>query len=177
MEPFLGQIQSFGFGFAPVGWALCNGQILSISQNTALFSLLGTYYGGDGTTTFALPDFRGRIPVSMGQGGGLSNYNIGEQTGTESVTLNLNQMPMHNHMMLASSAAGNQSNPIGNMPATLQPPLGAFWVPPDKTAAPAVAMDANAISYVGGSLPHENRMPALAISFIIALKGVFPSRN
>lgn len=176
-QPYLGEIRMFAGNFAPRYNAYCAGQLMGIQQNSALFSLLGTYYGGDGTTTFALPDFRGRIPVSMGQGGGLSNYNIGEQTGTESVTLNLNQMPMHNHMMLASSAAGNQSNPIGNMPATLQPPLGAFWVPPDKTAAPAVAMDANAISYVGGSLPHENRMPALAISFIIALKGVFPSRN
>jgi microcystin-dependent protein len=176
-QPYLGEIRMFAGNFAPRYNAYCAGQLMSIQQNSALFSLLGTYYGGDGTTTFALPDFRGRIPVSMGQGNALSNYNIGQQTGTESVTIVTGQMPMHNHMMMVSSSPGNLSNPVGNMPATLQAPLGAFWVPPDKAAAPAVAMDPAAISMVGNNLPHENRMPAMAISIIIALNGVFPSRN
>ena len=112
-EPFLGQIMLVGFNFAPVGWALCNGQILSITQNTALFSLLGTTYGGNGTTTFALPDLRGRAAVGFGQGPGLSNYDLGQSTGTETVTLTVGQMPAHNHMVAANAANGNVSSPSG----------------------------------------------------------------
>src|SRR4029450_8443462 len=116
MEPFLGQIQLFGFGWAPVGWALCNGQLLSISSNTALFSLLGTTYGGNGQTTFALPDLRGRVPVGQGQGPGLSNVDLGEQAGVESVSLNGNQNGQHNHPVSASATASSKS-PSNAVPA------------------------------------------------------------
>lgn len=176
-QPYLGEIRMFAGNFAPRHNALCAGQLLSIPQNSALFSVLGTAFGGNGTTTFGLPNFGGSIPVSQGQAPALSNYVIGQQGGTEAVALTLQQMPMHNHLMLASSNQGNQASPLGNMPAGAAAPFTGLWVAPDKTVQPTVPMDANSLSYVGGTLPHENRMPAIAISIIIALQGVFPTRN
>lgn len=175
-QPFLGEIRMFAGNFAPRNNAYCAGQIMNIAQNTALFSLLGTYYGGNGQTTFGLPDFRGRLPVCMGQGNGLSNYDIGQQVGSESVTLTTNQMPMHNHMMIVSGNNANQPSPIGNMPAALQSPYTGLWVSPNVATTP-FEMDANSLYPAGGSQAHENLMPALAISIIIALQGIFPSRN
>ncbi len=165
-EPFLGTIVGFAGNFAPRGWALCQGQILSISQNTALFSLLGTTYGGNGQTTFALPDLRGRTPVSSGQGPGLSNYDLGQSGGEESVVLNAAQMPAHTHQVLGSSVATG-GRPNGRTPAT----GGQYGNANDVT------MDPGMIQAAGGSQPHDNMPPHLAINYIIALQGIFPSRN
>ena len=176
-QPYLGEIRMFGGNFAPKNNAFCAGQLISIQQNSALFSLLGTYYGGNGTTTFALPDLRGRVPVCMGQGTGLSNYTIGQAAGTESITLNVNQMPMHNHMVVANTAPATLPTPGGNMPSSLAAPLHGFWVAPDKATGTPVQMDPNSLGMTGNSLAHENRMPILAITMIIALSGIFPSRN
>ena len=166
-EPFLGQLMLVPYNFAPRGWALCNGQILSIAQNTALFSLLGTTYGGNGQTTFALPDLRGRVPVSAGQGPGLSNYNLGEVAGVESVTLNMNQMPAHTHTIACNSGDPNDSSPANTVPSG-----GGSY----NTAANAT-MSQGTASVAGGSQPHENRHPYLVLNWIIALEGIFPSRN
>lgn len=165
--PFLGTIQPFGFNFAPRGWAMCNGQILSINQNIALFSLLGTTYGGNGQTTFALPDLRSRVPIHHGQGPGLSAYSLGEQAGQENVTLTVNEMPLHSHGVGATGTFATK-NPGGQVPA----PGGAYGSPPDATN-----MDANMIRAAGGSQPHSNIQPYLALNFCIALEGIFPSRN
>jgi microcystin-dependent protein len=167
-EPFLGQITIVGFNFAPRGWAQCNGQILPIAQNTALFSLLGTTYGGNGQTTFALPDLRSRVPIHVGQGPGLSSYALGQAAGTETVTLNINQMPTHNHLMGASSEEGAPSSPSGQVPAK----GGIYGPAPDGTV-----MNPTVITNTGGSQPHENIQPYLTLNFCIALEGIFPSRN
>lgn len=170
-QPFIGEIRMFGGNFAPAGWALCQGQLMAISQNQALFSLIGTTYGGDGQTTFALPDLRGRVPVHMGQSPGTSNYVIGEQTGVENVTLLGNQLPQHSHVPPAcSSAVGGSDNPAGN-----------FWAGSNtmlytQTAADST-MNAGAVGLTGGNQPHDNMLPFLVVNFIIALFGVFPSRN
>ena len=174
---YLGEIRMFAGNFAPSQNALCSGQSMNIAQNAALFSLLGTYYGGNGTTTFALPDLRGRVPLCMGTGLGLSPYNIGQAAGSETVTLQSNQMPMHNHMMSANSANASLPTPSGNMAASLASPFTGFWVAPANATGNPIAMNPNALSQAGGSQPHENRMPILTISFIIALSGIFPSRN
>jgi microcystin-dependent protein len=166
-EPFLGEIRIFGFNFAPRGWAFCNGQILSIAQNTALFSLLGTTYGGNGQTTFALPNLQSRVPVHFGQGPGLSSYALGQQAGTESVTLLVTQLPQHNHTVGASTQSDITGNPTGNVPAG-----GASY---DTTAN--AAMSSTMIGQTGGNQPHENLQPYLALNFCIALAGIFPSRN
>jgi microcystin-dependent protein len=166
-EPFIGQLMLVPYNFAPRGWALCNGQILPIAQNTALFSLLGTTYGGNGQTTFALPDLRGRVPISSGQGPGLSNYSLGEVGGVESVTLNVNQMPAHNHTIACHSGDPNDSSPANSLPAG-----GGSY----NTAANA-SMAQGMASSAGGNQPHENRHPYLVLNWIIALEGIFPSRN
>jgi microcystin-dependent protein len=172
MDPFVGEIRVAGFNFAPTGWAQCNGQLLPLSQNTALFSLLGTFYGGDGKSTFALPNFEGRVPVHQGQGPGLSLYDLGEETGTEAVTLLQNEMPVHTHTLQAR-----------NDPAELQAPA------PDRamarstagfaynTANPNVNLAIQAVSIAGGSQPHNNYMPSLVLNFIIALQGIYPARQ
>lgn len=180
MEPFLGQIQPFGFNFNPRGWLRCEGQLLSISQNSALFSLLGTIYGGDGRTTFGIPDLRGRVPVGFGNGPGLSNYNIGTKGGVETVVLNTLQMPSHNHTGTASvsqacsSQPGDEDSPEGHVPAAHAGDED-FASVPDSTMAAATATVA--ISNNGGNQAHENRPPYLAINWSIALTGLFPSRN
>lgn len=170
--PFLGMIAMFGFNFAPRGWAFCNGQILPIAQNTALFSLLGTTYGGNGQTTFALPDLRGRVPVGQFQGPGLSDYSLGQVAGSETVTLISTQIPAHTHTLNGITEAGTSATPTGNLPAN----TGAL----DKeygTPGTLTAMGAQAIGNTGGSQPHSNIQPYLAINYCIALQGIFPSRN
>jgi microcystin-dependent protein len=176
MEPFIGTIIMFAGNFAPRGWAFCYGQILSIAQNTALFSILGTTYGGNGQTTFALPDLRGRVPMQPGQGPGLSPHTLGEQAGAETVTLLQTQMPAHNHIVNASSANGSAPSPQNNFnavtydPNTLNP-LDSYSSSQNTTMNPAV------IGASGGSQPHQNMQPYTCINFIIALEGIFPSRN
>lgn len=172
-EPFIGQIMMAGFNFAPRGWALCNGQLMSIAQNTALFSLLGTYYGGDGRVTFALPNLQGRATVHQGQGPGLSPYVIGEESGEQNVTLISTEMPMHTHGANAVSGAGDKPSPIGN-----------FWageaggITFTYATGPAnTTMNVMAIGLAGGSQPHNNQQPFLGLTFVIALEGIFPSRN
>lgn len=172
-EPFLGQITMVGFTFAPRGWALCQGQLLSIAQNDALFALLGTTFGGDGVTTFGLPDFQGRAPIHSGQGPGLSNYVQGQKSGTESVTLTLNQLPAHNHVALGSSAAANQASPGGFTWASENSGTLNIYT----NSAPNSPMAANAITVAGGSQPHDNSQPTLVVNICIALEGIFPSRN
>ena len=167
-DPFIGEIRLFPYNFAPRGWAFCNGQVLSIAQNTALFSLLGTTYGGNGQTTFALPDLRGRVPVSSGQGPGLSNYSLGQVGGTESVTLNTNQMPAHNHQVNVNAGGATTSRANGNFPST-----GGSY----NSATDGSTFNPNAVSNTGGNQPHENVQPYLTLNFCIALEGIFPSRN
>jgi len=172
MDPFLGQIIIFAGNFAPRGWAFCDGQLLSIAQNSALFSILGTTYGGDGVTTFALPDLRGRVPLSPGTGPGLSKYTQGQRGGAENVSLNVNQIPAHNHQVGASTSTKN----------TVEPAAGNILASPDGTANfansdPDTTMRESSIRNTGGGQEHENRQPFLAIPWIIALQGVFPSRS
>lgn len=166
---FVGEIRLYGFNFAPRGMALCNGQLLSIAQNTALFSLLGTNYGGNGVTTFGLPDLRSRVAIHQGQGPGLSSYVIGEQAGTETVTLLQTEMPAHNHLHNASNSDATDSSPQGNVPAVI--PSGGY------TATPNTQMNAQSIANAGGSQPHNNIQPFLTLNYCIALVGIYPSRN
>ena len=164
-EPYLSEIKIVAFNFPPKGWAFCNGQLLPINQNQALFSLLGTTYGGDGQTTFALPDLRGRAPIHMGSG-----FNLGQRAGEEAHTITMNEMASHTHQMRAS-----------NNPPNVGPPTNAFFAsntgftPYGGTAD--VAMSTTCISNTGGSQAHENRSPFLVLNFIIALQGIFPSQN
>ena len=168
-----------GWSFAPNGWALCNGQLLSISQYTALFSLLGTTYGGDGVRTFALPDLQGRVPINQGQGLGLSPYAMGQVGGTENVTLLQNQMPAHNHLVGVSNQAGTVADPTnavlaqGNSGTPREPAAVSDYVSTRATGTLAPT----SISLAGGNLPHENLQPYLCVNFIIALNGLFPSRS
>jgi microcystin-dependent protein len=168
-EPFIGEIQMFGGNFAPRGWAFCEGQLLPISQNDALFALVGTTYGGDGQATFALPDLRGRMPIHEGQGPGLSPYVIGQFSGTEAVVLSSNAMPAHNHAP-ASGASSESASPGGG--------VWGPWSGRQYSDGPASGSpNSSAVQAAGNGLPHENMPPFLAIRFIIALEGVFPSRN
>ncbi|PTS81560.1 phage tail protein [Sphingomonas sp. HMWF008] len=176
-QPFIGEIRAFGFGFAPKRWALCNGQLLSIQQNQALFSLLGTFYGGNGVTNFALPDLRGRAGLTFGQGAGLSTYVIGEPTGTENVTLLSTQIPQHNHIWAASGSLGNQPSPAAGFLAGGQIPNGTL-VPNFAAAGGAtVPLAANTLTATGNSQGHNNMQPYLVLNYCIALQGIFPSRN
>jgi len=170
-EPFVGEIRMFAGNFAPRGWAFCDGQLLAVSQNDALFSLLGTVYGGDGRTTFGLPDLRGRIPVHVGQGPGLSERRLGSMGGAENVTLTVNQLPSHEHPMQASTEIANQSSPQNNVSG--QSPSIDLYI----ESAPNADLSTNAIQATGGSQPHPNLMPYLCVHFIIALFGIYPSRQ
>ena len=174
-EAFIGEIRLVGFTFAPQGWALCDGQLLSIAQNTALFSLLGTTYGGNGQTTFALPDLRGRVPIHPGQGPGLSNYVLGEQSGSENVTLNTSQLPGHNHPLASSNQQGSSSDPSGYFPAVLNDPAGTIAVN-GYLASSNSTLNPAAIGVTGGNQPHSNIQPFLCVNFIICLQGIYPSR-
>lgn len=169
-EPFLGELRIFSFGFPPRGWATCGGQLLPINQNQALFSLMGTTYGGNGQTTFSLPDLRGRTPIHMGNG-----FTQGERGGQEFHTLTINEIPQHSHLVKAKSTAdtaNNNVNPTGRLWATSTPATLYKAIPSDLSA-----LAANTISNVGGSQPHENRQPFLTINFCVALQGIFPSPN
>lgn len=179
MDPFLGEIRMVAWNFAPNGWALCNGQLLSIAQNTALFSLLGTTYGGDGRTTFGLPNLQGRVPVHQGQGAGLSPYTMGQVGGAESVTLLPTQMPAHNHAVGVSNQPGAVADPTnailaqGNSGTSRAPVAVADYV----TGVPTGTLAQTSVSVAGGNQPHTNLQPYLCVNFIIALQGVFPSRG
>jgi microcystin-dependent protein len=174
LDPFLGEIRLMSFMFAPRGWALCAGQTLGIQQNTALFSLLGTYYGGNGINTFMLPDLRGRVPVHMGQGSS-GTYNIGQKGGTEYVTLSTDQIPQHNHLVQAVNTTGNALGPMGNL---LAQSIGTGQGQPGYVAAAnTTTLNPASIQPAGNSQPHENRQPFLVMSYCIALQGIFPSRN
>lgn len=172
-EPFIAEIKIFGGNFAPRNFALCDGQLLAIAQNTALFSLLGTTYGGDGRTTFALPDLRGRVPIHPGNGPGLTSRRLGERGGAEDVTLNVNQIPAHNHSANAVTPAGNSNDAAGNYWADDAGVSSGTY----HTGPANAAMNAGTIGNTGGSQPHPNMQPFLAVNFIIALFGIFPSRS
>lgn len=174
MDQYLGEIRIFAGNFAPRGWALCNGQLLLIAQNTALFSLLGVTYGGDGKTTFALPNLQGRAPLQAGQGAGLSSYPLGQSGGEQSVTLTTGQMPSHNHAVGASTAAGSQASPengVWAMPGARRG-LAAY----SANAGSGAELNPSALTVSGGSQPHHNMPPYLALNFIIALEGIYPQR-
>ncbi len=167
---YLGSVALVSFDYAPKGWALCNGQLLPINQNQALFALLGTFYGGDGISTFALPDLQGRMPVGAGQGEGLSSYSVGQTGGEETHTLLLSEMPAHTHTAIGSGSPANTGSVAGT-----------YWATPRlllySSAAPSVTMNSVAIGSTGGTQPHDNQKPYLTITYIIALQGIFPSRN
>jgi microcystin-dependent protein len=179
--PFLGQIEIFSSNFAPNGWAQCNGQLLPINQNQALFALLGTTYGGDGRVNFALPDLRSRVPISFG-----NNFSLGERAGEEAHTLILGEMAQHNHALNGDSTTAATSNTftpgvgggnvLGNQAGSITP-TGTFNVQAFSTASPNNTLNNATIGNTGGSQPHENRMPCLVLNMCIALQGIFPSQN
>lgn len=171
-QPYVGEIRMFGGNFAPVGWLTCDGQLLPISENETLFQLIGTTYGGDGESTFALPDLRGRIPIHNGQGPGLSSRQLGEDGGSEAVTLTVNQIPAHGHPLLGSTDNGLQPNPGGSVLAS-----STVLQPYTPTEALDTAMSSSSITSVGGSQPHDNVQPFLCVTFIISLFGIFPSQS
>lgn len=169
-QPYIGEIRMFAGNFAPVGWSFCDGSIIPISQNDALFNLIGTTYGGDGQNTFALPDLRSRVPVHVGPG-----FALGQAAGAETVTLTVSQIPAHSHVPLCNSGQGNPAQ---------QGPGGGFWAQPSSTTiyatvppAASLAMDPAAVGSTGGSQPHDNMIPFLVINFIISMFGVFPSQS
>jgi microcystin-dependent protein len=168
-EPFLAEVRIVGFNFAPRGWAFCDGQILPINQNQSLYSLLGTTYGGDGRTTFALPDLRGRTPIHVGASDG-THHRLGQKSGEETHTLSVNEMPQHRHVAQASSTVGNTPVPASNVLA--DSPLQLYANPGNL-----VSLAPGTVTNVGGSQAHDNMQPYLALNFCIALQGLFPSRN
>jgi microcystin-dependent protein len=186
--PYLSEIKLFGFAFPPHGWALCAGQLLPINQNQALFSLLGTTYGGNGTTTFALPDLRGRVPISMGQGAGLQNYIIGQQGGTETVTLAAAEMPAHSHTadvtplnatLPCRNAVANQRGPAGNVPAIEASGVTATYssAAPDASEHTSAIAPTIAATNAGSGTAHNNLQPYIVLNYCIALSGIFPTRS
>jgi microcystin-dependent protein len=171
-DPFLGEVRMFAGNFAPVGWEFCNGQLLAIAENDALFSLLGTTYGGDGQNTFGLPDLRGRTPIHQGSGGGLTPRVPGEMTGTETVTLTSSQLPSHFHPVHATSGAGTTAVPTGASWAAASTGENQY-----SQATPNASMAAISTVAVGGGQPHDNMAPFQALSFIIALQGIYPTQG
>jgi microcystin-dependent protein len=169
-EPFVGEIRMFAGNFAPRGWAFCDGQLLAVSQNDALFSLFGTIYGGDGRTTFGLPEMRGRIPIHQGAGPGLSNRQLGSKSGSERATVSANAIGAHSHSFTASNAAAGDGSPVGKTMAT---PSGSNIYGTGATSA----MSASTITVTGEGQPHTNLMPSLCVNFIVALFGIYPSRQ
>ncbi|MGI4867603.1 MAG: phage tail protein [Janthinobacterium lividum] len=179
MDPFIGEIRMMGFGFNPKNWALCNGQPLPINSNQALFSLLGTTYGGNGVTTFALPDLRGRAILGVGQGPGTSNYVQGQVGGTETVALTQAQLPAHTHSLTGTLQAA--AGPDANAPANGYPALADDGSAAFATGTPNASMASNSVTgttdNAGGSQPHENRQPQIVMNYCIAISGLFPSRS
>jgi microcystin-dependent protein len=178
-DPFVAEIRMFGFNFAPTGWAFCNGQLLPIRQNTALFALLGTTYGGDGKSNFALPNLQDSAPMQAGQAQGLSQRWLGEQGGSETVTLLQSEMPVHTHSMMARGAVGATTDPEGASPANMSWVSGAAFgqVRGYSTAVPADTPMSATLAVAGGDQPHNNMQPYLALNFCIALQGIFPPRD
>jgi microcystin-dependent protein len=172
-DPFVAEIRIFSFNFPPKGWAFCDGQLLPLSQNTALFSLLGTFYGGDGKTTFALPNMQGSVPMQEGQGGGLSQRFLGEMSGTEFVTLLTSEIPIHTHNVMAQNTPANVNAPGPNTVSLARSSGGGTAYGP---LASNVPMAFQTLSPAGGSLPHNNMQPYLTLNFCIAMQGVFPAR-
>jgi len=173
-DPFLAEIRIFPTNFAPAGWALCNGQILPISQNTALFALLGTTYGGTGTSNFALPNLQASAPMHFGQGTGLSQRDLGESGGEQTVTLLDSESPQHSHTLQADPGRANLNNP-GPQNSLARSTPGMIYTPPASASTTALA--AGAVGLTGGSLPHNNMQPYLTLNFCIALQGIFPARS
>jgi len=178
-EPFVGEIRMFASNFAPRGWAFCDGQLLAISQNDALFSLYGTIYGGDGRTTFSLPDMRGRIPLHQGTGPGLSSRRLGSRSGLEQVTLTINEIPRHSHNHNANTRKDNMISPVNNVlcdprPGDVTEEGGRLYDDTDPLDASA---SFSSIGHTGGSQSHTNLMPTLCVNFIVALIGIYPPRN
>jgi microcystin-dependent protein len=171
-QPYIGEIRMVGFNFAPVGWALCNGALMAITESEALFALIGTTYGGDGQQTFALPDLQSRFPVHMGQGPGLNSRILGESAGAESVTLITQQMPGHTHGFSADAAGSSSASPKGKVHG-VAPGLACYAEPGTGNGT----MAASAIASAGGSQPHDNMPPYLVVNFIISLFGIFPTQN
>src|SRR5687768_5295450 len=171
-DPFVAEIRIFPFNFAPKGWAFCDGQLMPISQNTALFSLLGTTYGGDGKSTFALPDMQDRAPMHPGQGPGLSLHDLGEGAGLEFVTLSTSETPAHSHSLQVSRGTATEREPVGRKFA-----VGDGVNKYGPNTDPTTQMDPQALSVSGGGLPHNNMQPYLTLNFCIALQGVFPPRD
>ena len=170
-QPYVGEIRMFAGNFAPAGWMFCDGTQIAISENDVLYNLIGTTYGGDGQSNFNLPDLRGRVPIHWGTSPSTgTTYSIGQQVGVETVTLNTNQMPQHNHALAASTAIGTQVNPGGNLLANSQ---GTFQ--PYIQEDPDGNLKGNALQRVGGSQPHDNLQPFMCINFIISLYGIYPS--
>lgn len=180
-NPFISMIEAFGFNFAPRGWALCAGQTLPINQNQALFALLGTTFGGNGQTTFNLPDLRGRLALGFGQGAGLSSYNLGAAGGEEAHQLPTSEVPAHAHTLNANNNGQTNGTNIPSSTVLMGSGYGIEANNPQENiysnTAPTVAMAAGAVSSAGGGAPHQNRMPFLTINYCIALQGIFPSRN
>jgi len=179
-SPFVAEIRIFPFNFAPKGWAFCDGQLLPLSQNTALFSLLGTNYGGDGKSTFGLPNLQGSVPMFYGQGPGLSLYDIGEASGSPIITLLESELPSHNHLAMASATTGGQNAPGPTVTWAISPGGGRGQPPalmPYSTNAPATAMNLAELLPAGGGQPHNNMQPYLTLNFCIALQGVYPPRS
>ncbi|MDQ3280461.1 MAG: tail fiber protein [Acidobacteriota bacterium] len=173
MDPFVAEIRIFPFNFAPTGWAMCNGQLLPLSQNTALFSLLGTTYGGDGKSTFALPDLQDNAALGAGQGQGLSEYYLGQQSGVSAVSLIEPEMPAHTHFLEANNGFGNNTDPSSNSFSRVFGGGNMYKAPSGATIA---MMDPRMIGGAGGSQPHNNMQPYLVLNFCIAMQGVFPPR-
>ncbi|MFB9106997.1 phage tail protein [Flavobacterium gyeonganense] len=171
-QPYVGEIRMFAGNFAPAGWMFCEGQLLPISENEALFQLIGTTYGGDGQETFKLPDLRGRIPIHMNNGGSGTTYNLGQSGGVESVTLTTQQIPAHSHSLLATTDLTNSANPADAYLSTTATGNKIY-----STATPSVALSPQEISPIGGSQPHDNFQPYLCVDFIISLFGIFPSQT
>jgi len=169
-QPYVGELRIFAGNFAPAGWQFCEGQLMPISENETLFQLIGTTYGGDGQSTFALPDLRGRVPIHQGTGGGVS-YTLAQTGGAEEVTLSISQIPSHSHPMLGASGNGAQANPKNNVLAS------STLVKLYSGEAPDTAMAATSITAIGGNLPHTNFQPYLCVNYIISLFGIFPSQN